>query len=385
MRIPLPPIRSVRLVLAVLVMACGDESGPGGGGVEPVVRVVVSPANDSVPVAGLLTLDAQAFDSLDQPVAGASFSWRSTAPAVATVSVLGVVTGVSVGQALVIATAGQASDTALVTVTALPPASAILIAAGDIADCSRDQDDATATLLDSLAGQVAVLGDNAYEDGTLAEYTNCYGPTWGRHKARTRPAVGNHEYQTAGAAGYWAYWGAQAGTQGQGYYSYSLGSWHIVVLNSNCGQVSCAAGSAQEQWLRADLAADSSACTLAYFHHPRFSSGAAHGNNAAVQPLWQALYDAGADVVLNGHEHLYERFAPQTPTGVADPAAGLRQFTVGTGGRSLHAIGTLKPNSQVIDAATFGVLRLTLAPAGYDWQFLRTGGSFTDQGSGSCH
>ena len=266
------------------------------------------------------------------------------------------------------------------------PRSAVLIAAGDIAQCGSPNDEATADLLDSLPGTVAVLGDAVYERGAPAEFTDCYEPSWGRHKARTRPALGNHDYNTRRAAGYFDYFGAAAGDRRKGYYSYDLGEWHIVVLNTKCAVVSCATGSAQERWLRADLAAHPEACTLAYFHRPRFSSGAHHGDAPDVQPLWQALYDAGADVVLSAHEHLYERFGPQTPAGIADSARGIRQFTVGTGGRILYRLGPAKPNSEVRNNTTFGVLALTLDRGSYHWRFVPVkGSSFTDSGAGSCH
>lgn len=262
----------------------------------------------------------------------------------------------------------------------------VLIAAGDIAECAKSGGQATAALLDGIPGSIVVLGDNAYEKGTLAEHKNCYEPTWGRHKSRTRPAVGNHEYKTAGASGYWDYWGNAAGVRGQGYYSFDLGDWHIVALNSNCSIVSCVAGSAQEQWLRADLAAHPKKCTLAFFHHPRFNSGASHGNNTKVRPLWRALYDARADVILNGHEHLYERFAPQTPAGVANSKRGIRQFTVGTGGRALYQFGTVQPNSEVRQNRALGVLKLTLKATSYTWEFVPVAGqTFEDKGAGTCH
>ena len=264
----------------------------------------------------------------------------------------------------------------------------VVLAAGDIAVCgaSATGDEATAAILDGQPGTVLTLGDTVYEDGTAAEYANCYAPTWGRHLARTRPSVGNHEYHTPDAAGYFSYFGAAAGDPTRGYYSFDLGAWHLIALNSNCAEVGgCTAGSPQELWLRADLAAHPKTCTLAYWHHPRFNSGTAHGNTAAMQPLWQALSDYGAEIVLSGHEHVYERFAPQTAAGVADPALGVRQFTVGTGGRTFHAFGTAKPNSEVRHTGTFGVLRLDLSDAGYAWQFLPASGTFTDAGSASCH
>ncbi len=262
----------------------------------------------------------------------------------------------------------------------------VLVGVGDIASCSSSGDEATAKLLDTINGTVFTTGDNVYESGTDTEFTNCYEPSWGRHKARTRPSVGNHEYGTAGASGYFNYFGAAAGERGKGYYSYDLGAWHIIVLNSNCSQVGgCGAGSAQEQWLRADLAAHPTTCTLAYWHHPRFSSGS-HGNSTAVQPLWQALYDAGADVVVSGHDHNYERFAPQTPSGAADPTFGIREFVAGMGGKSHYGFGTIQPNSQVRNSDTYGVLKLTLHATSYDWQFVpETGKTFTDSGTTTCH
>ena len=267
--------------------------------------------------------------------------------------------------------------------TGAPP---VLLAAGDIASCDSPGAEATAALLDGLPGTIAALGDTAYDAGTAAEFARCYAPSWGRHKGRTRPAPGNHEYETPGAAAYFAYFGAAAGEAGTGYYSYDLGGWHLVALNSNCAQAGgCQAGSPQERWLRADLAAHPTACALAYWHHPRFSSGP-HGGDGALEPLWQALYEAGAEVVLVGHDHLYERFAPQDPRGGADPARGIRQFTVGTGGKSHSRVVRNAANSEVANSDTFGVLRLTLRPAGYAWEFVPVaGGRFTDAGAGACH
>jgi hypothetical protein len=233
---------------------------------------------------------------------------------------------------------------------------------------------------------VLLLGDDQYENGSLAKFVASYDPSWGRVKPITRPAPGNHEYYTAGASGYYAYFGAVAGDPSKGWYSFDLGAWHVVVLNSNCADVGgCGAGSLQEQWLRADLAAHPGVCTLATWHVPRFSSGT-HGNDPAPDAFWRALYDAGADVVLNGHDHDYERFDPQDPDGLADPARGIREFVVGTGGKNQTPFVTIRANSAARSTGTFGVLRLTLRPAGYDWQFVpAAGGTYGDAGSATCH
>jgi calcineurin-like phosphoesterase family protein len=237
-------------------------------------------------------------------------------------------------------------------------------------------------LLDSIPGTVFTTGDTVYPDGTIDQFMNCYEPTWGRHKDRTYPAVGNHEYHTPDAAGYFDYFGSAAGEPGKGYYSYDLGTWHIIVLNSN---IPVEIGSPQEQWLRTDLAAHPAACTLAYWHRPRFSSGTVHGSSPAMQPLWQGLYDFGADVVLAGHEHNYERFAPQDPAGVADPTRGIREFVIGSGGRSHYSFGSPIANSEVRNGDTYGVLKLILHSTSYAWEFIpEAGQTFTDSGNAPC-
>ena len=263
----------------------------------------------------------------------------------------------------------------------------VLVGAGDIASCTQAGDAATAALLTKIGGSVFTLGDNAYETGSASDYAKCYGPTWGHFLSRTHPAPGNHDYYTSpSAAGYFGYFGSRAGPKGKGYYSYNAGAWHVVVLNSECASVGgCGAGSPEERWLRADLAAHPATCTLAYWHTPRFSSGTLYGSDAGYQPFWQALYDNGADVVLSGHEHVYERFAPQTPSGKSDPAFGIRQFTVGTGGEGHYGFGNPVANSQVRNDTTFGVLALTLHSSSYGWRFVPAGGTFTDQGTASCH
>jgi calcineurin-like phosphoesterase family protein len=240
---------------------------------------------------------------------------------------------------------------------------------------------------DLLAGATAVLtlGDNQYEEGSLTEYQGSFDPSWGRFKTVMFPSAGNHEYRTPGAAGYFDYFGAAAGPRDRGYYSFNVGSWHLIAINSNCGAIGgCRAGSIQERWLRADLAASAAQCTLAYWHHPRFSSGS-NGGAPFMAPIWQALYESRADVVLSGHNHLYERFAPQSPSAVLDRGRGIREFVVGTGGRNLSGPSSTAANEEVRNWTTFGVLKLTLHPTRYDWQFVpQAGQSFTDSGSAAC-
>jgi acid phosphatase type 7 len=282
--------------------------------------------------------------------------------------------------------------------TPAPPGSpvATLVGAGDIAQCGSGgplvtKAQQTAKLLDNIprdpSTAVFTTGDNVYESGTAAQYSNCYDPTWGRHKDRTRPVPGNHEYGTTGAAGYFNYFGSAAGQAGKGWYSYNLGAWHVVVLNSNCALIGgCGAGSPQNDWLRADLAASPAGCTVALWHHPRFNSGAGHGNNTEVAPLWDALYQYGAELILNGHEHIYERFAPQRPNATADNAFGIREFVVGTGGAGSYSFKTTAQANSERRATPNGLLNLTLRANGYDWNFLPTDATpFSDSGSGACH
>lgn len=306
-------------------------------------------------------------------------------------------TSVASATAAVAASLAQAASATLAeTASAEPQASPspapaaadpVLLAAGDIASCLSTGDEATAQLVSAISGTVATLGDNAYERGSGAEFANCFGPSWGAFKDRIYPAPGNHEYLTPGAQGYFDYYGAAAGVIGKGYYSYDLGAWHVVVLNSQCWEIGgCGATAPQSQWLKADLSAHPALCTLAYWHVPRFSSGA-HGDSNLVQSFWDLLYAAGADVVLDGHDHDYERFAPQNPQGQADAARGILEFVVGTGGRSHYPFpGGPQPNTLVRNDATFGVLKLTLHAGSYDWEFVPVAGkTFTDSGSGTCH
>jgi acid phosphatase type 7 len=264
----------------------------------------------------------------------------------------------------------------------------VLVGAGNIATCGDPRHEATAQLLDRVVedhdATVFALGDNAYERGTLREYEECYDPTWGRHKERTRPALGNWEYGTPGAAGYFEYFGDRAGDPDKGYYSYILGDWHIVVLNTNCHHVGCNREAPQLRWLHAELQANRDKCTIAFGHHPRFSSSREVPSYAALEAMWAILDEGGVSAYVAGHSHHYERFAPQTSVGVGSED-GVRQFVVGTGGREAHLVGSPLANSEVISAFTYGVLKLTLRPDAYAWEFLSTADSdFTDSGEAAC-
>jgi acid phosphatase type 7 len=283
----------------------------------------------------------------------------------------------------------QQQSTVAPSPAANPSGDAVLVGAGDIASCDDLAGaEATAKLIDKIPGTVFAVGDLAYPDGSDEQFANCYGPTWGRFRERTRPSPGNHEYHKSGASGYARYFREAAGDPSKGYYSYELGGWHIVVLNSECAEVGgCEAASPQGKWLKQDLEQHARTCTLAYFHKPLFSSGAKHGNDPEMKPIWEVLYHAGADVVINGHDHDYERFAAQDPEGHADAYRGIREFVVGSGGKNSHrAMSAAQPNSEVRNADTFGVLKLTLHARGYEWEFVpEAGKSFTDTGSGICH
>jgi acid phosphatase type 7 len=277
-----------------------------------------------------------------------------------------------------------------------------LVGAGDIANCATKAPSRTAALLAKIPGAVFTLGDNAYPDGTLDDYLDCFEPSWGRERSRMHPTIGNHEYHVPHAGAYFAYFGEAAGAPFKGRYSYDVGSWHVISLNSNCvdgrlpndidiGVTSqdfggCGSRSEQADWLRADLAAHPNACTIAMWHHPRFSSGY-QGDFDGLTSLWSILVEHGVDVVLSGHDHDYERFAPQLADGTRDDARGIREFVVGTGGTALRAMRATRPNSEVRQATTHGVLKLTLRADDYDWEFVPVAGepAFADKGHGTCH
>ena len=264
----------------------------------------------------------------------------------------------------------------------------IVLAAGDIVRCPEFGDsERTAKLLDKMQGTILALGDLSYPDGSEQNFRDCYSRTWGRHKERTRPSPGNHEHHTPGAAGYARYFGPTVGTPGHLYYSFDLGSWHLISLDSECAKIGgCQKGSQEEIWLHDDLAHNSSKCILAFWHVPRFSTGNEHGNAVEMEPFWDDLYAAHADIVLNGHDHDYERFAPQTPKGAPDSKNGIREFVVGTGGAELRGFNPALSTTEVRESKTFGILKLTLGPTKYSWEFVSVaGGHFRDSGKGSCH
>jgi 3',5'-cyclic AMP phosphodiesterase CpdA len=274
--------------------------------------------------------------------------------------------------ALVLACAFALAGYAGATTAPAASAARTLLAVGDIASCASNGDEQTAALVSRIPGTIAVLGDIAYENGSDSDFANCFEPSWGKLVPRIKAALGNHEYNTPGAAPAFKLFGLPP----HGWYSYSLGAWHVIVLNSNCSEVGgCERDSPQARWLQADLAAHPTRCTVAYWHHPRFSSGI-HGSNVAYAPFWDILARAKADLVLSGHDHDYERFAP---------LEGIRSFVVGTGGKGHYPTLLPRPGSVVRNGDTFGVLRLTLRATGYDWKFLAAGkGTFTDAGTARC-
>jgi len=261
----------------------------------------------------------------------------------------------------------------------------IILAAGNIASCGSTNDEATAALLNTLPGTIFALGDNAFPDGSAQAYANCYAPSWGRH-ARTRAVLGNREYRSGTPTAAFDYFGDRVGPRDLGYYSLNLGNWHVIVLNVS-DSVPFVAGSAQSEWLAADLAGSRKRCTLAMWHKPRFFSSNIAGwtSNVSIIDLWNQLYAGGVDVVLNGQQHQYERMSPMTPAGATGSARGIRQFSVGTGGESSEMPFAIAAGSEALSDA-FGVLKLTLDDSTYTWEFVPTVlGQFTDTGSGTCH
>jgi len=373
------PGRSRLLTAAAVtasVLACSNRIGGGGG----VAHLSMAPPWLSIvigdTVSGDTTVRARFVSAGGDTVRTDSVSWSSTNPTVASIDATGLVRALRTGSAIIRGVVGN--DTATQSITVTDP---VLVGAGDIGSCSSDRDQATGVLVDSIAGTVFTLGDNDYSDATpVPAYGVCFDTSWGRFKSRLLPAPGDDDLRNSTLADYYAYFGASAHGP-KGYYSYDLGSWHIVVLN-----VMTSTDTAQLNWLRADLAGHSNLCTLAILHRPPFSSGNT-GNSSGQVPVFQALYDNGAELLLSGNDHDYERFAPQAPNQTADPTRGVVEIVVGTGGKSHgHINPPVQPNSVVQNDDTYGVLRLVLHPAGYDWRFIPVAGkTFTDAGSASCH
>lgn len=380
---PPPPIPTIGLGPAAVTFA--DTAG------------TPSPAAATVTVSNVGSLDLTGLSTGTIVYGGSASGWLSVsmngsqAPVTLTLTAsnAGLAGGTYTATVPVISSVASNSPANLVVTynvhAQLPPE--ILLAGGDIADCNDDVDEATAGILDSVPGTIATLGDNAYPDGSPQDFAVCFGNSWGRHKARIKPALGNHEYETdLNAAPYFAYFGSVAGTPGKGYYSYDLGAWHIIVLNSN---IDARDGSPQMQWLQQDLAAASNQCTLAYFHHPRFTSSGRQATTGLMAPAVRLLYEARAEVVLAAHDHLYERFAPLNPAGNPDAARGIRHFTVGLAGSdasTAYQFGTILATSESRQNTAAGVLMLTLWSDRYSWQYLTVAGTtFSDTGTTSCH
>ncbi len=280
------------------------------------------------------------------------------------------------------------TTTAATTTTTLPvqEAETQLLAVGDIGRCDRDADDLTSELAAGFPdATIVLLGDIAYPDGTAEEFRDCFDTSWGVHKPRIRPSPGNHDYRTDDAEPYFDYFGDTAGDPGEGYYSFEVGDWHIVALNTNCRPAGgCDAESPQAKWLRTDLAENDTKCTLAFMHHPRFSSGT-NGSFERIMPLWEIMYQFGVDVTLSGHDHDYERFAPQDPFGMTQPDRGIRQFVVGTGGGTLREFEMEEPNSEVRIEGEYGILEMTLGAHSYSWRFWGLDGDAPlDMGESTC-
>lgn len=359
-------------LLVLLATGCGGGASLLGGG-----AFGITPERVSLLEGDTVTLELAGADD-----EGAAWAAADTS-VVAIVGPGGRIAAAGAGRTLVTATMpdGRAAR-AFVYVS-----SAVLVGAGDIAVCGYETDEYTARLLDTSAGVIWTAGDNAYPSGTAANFAECFHPTWGRHKDRIRPTPGNHEYRTPGAAPYFDYFGEAAGEPGKGWYSYRYGGWLVIALNSNLTHLSPQRVEEQMEWLRETLEETPAKCTVAYFHHPLFSSGAHGGNDDEdVRPFYRALYEAGADVVLVGHDHHYERFAPMDPEGNLDPERGIRQFLVGTGGGALREPGAaVHPHSEFYSDKDHGVLELVLHADSYEWQFLTVRGRGGDTGRGRCH
>lgn len=364
------------LLAAVVSFACeasavSTQPGTGGGSVDQTY-----PITGNIPVVRMGdTLQLRA----DEDSSGQAPVWSSSDTLVLNVDSTGRLEARRVGWAVV--TARVATGDVSREISVIP---AVLSGAGDIADCNgRYHDRETAQVLDTLPGWVFTAGDNTYPHGALAEYVNCYRQSWGRHRARTLPVVGNHDIEAENGAAYFGYFGAAAGEPGKGWYHRRLGTWHVLVLNSNYNAYN---SPEQLQWLRDELAAiPRSACIMAIWHHPRFSSSVSERSEPRVAPFWRALEQAGADIIVTGHSHAYERFAPQLSDGRASDA-GIRAFVIGTGGATLYPLGPRIANSVASQESVYGVVSFQLDNASYIWQFIGiNGAAYADAGAGECH
>jgi uncharacterized protein YjdB len=374
-------VKAVRPGQATVSAKSEGKEGRAAITVEPAVaRVVVTPSSRQLVLGEVFRFSASPRAANGDVLSDREVEWATDHSSVARVSNDGRVTGLAEGTAEIEATSEGVEGHATVDVSQPSDQPVVFVGAGDVATCAGLGDEQTARLLDQIPGVVFVAGDNAYPDGSDADYANCYDPSWGRHKSRTRPIPGNRDYLTPNATGYFNYFGSAAGNPATGYYSYDLGAWHILALNT---QFTGKEGSPQAEWVKADLAAHPKKCTLAVWHVPLFGPDSV---SARMRPVFDILYKAGAELVINGHEHNYQRFAPQTANGVADPERGVREFIVGTGGKGVGVGDKALPNREVAYGSGFGVLKLMLYQESYSWEFISVAGkNFTDSGSAPCH
>ena len=374
-------VRAVRPGQAEVSAKAEGKEGRATITVEPAVaKVVVTPNPRQLVLGEVFRFSASPRAANGDVLSDREVEWSTDHSSVVRVSQDGRVTALAEGTAEIEATSEGVEGDARVDVWRPSDQPVVFVGAGDIATCTGLGDEQTARLLDQIPGVVFVAGDNAYPDGSDADYANCYEPTWGRHKSRTRPIPGNREYLTPNATGYFNYFGSAAGDPATGYYSYDLGAWHILALNT---QFTGKEGSPQAEWVKADLAANPKKCTLAVWHVPLFGPDS---TSTRMKPVFDILYKAGAELVINGHEHNYQRFAPQTANGVADPERGVREFIVGTGGKGVGVGDKVLPNRDVAYGGGFGVLKLLLYQESYSWEFVSVAGkNFTDSGSATCH
>lgn len=383
-----PGALAALFVSSALAFAACTQPNPRDARRSPAAPIVPPPAGTTASL-GLDLTDTSAVQIGDtlaptivavgtMPKSDTTVGWFSSDTAVVKVRADGRLVAVGEGRTVL-----RATYAGLSTQTTVRVGATTFIGAGDIGVCQTPYAAATASILDTIRGRVFTAGDNTYPIGAASEWTDCWTPTWGRFRDRTIPALGNHDVAEDGGSAYFNYWGPRVGDFGKGYYSVNIGTWHVVVLNS---ETDVTTKSAQNQWLAADLQAAAATCTIAIWHRPRFSSSQDEPGDTAMAPLWRTLYAHHATIVLNGHAHDYERFAPQSPNAVPDSAGGIREFVVGTGGAMIFPFGTTAANSEVRQSATHGVLRLTLHAGSYDWQFIPILGDppFADSGHGTC-